>query len=302
MSPKLDLGKFAESLGWAKAGVSEPEIRPESLRHYDEWLKHYKGAGLEYMERRKLERQSPKAYFPNVRSILCFGLYYFPGWAAGPLKVSNYSWGQDYHEVLKTKLEQTVLELIKVLGAFEYRICVDTSPVLEKVLAAQAGLGWQGKNSLVLNQEYGSFLFLGEIFTDIALETFQATLNATNRCGTCERCIVACPTGALEDSVLKTELCISYWTLEHRGAFTAKTPKWNNWIAGCDICQEVCPWNQDLIPLEGVSRLEISEEDIRLGGIHERVKDSALSYVPKDAWLRNLEHVSQETGKKTEIF
>lgn len=291
MDKAFDLGLWAQNLGWAEAGVTGPDIHADSLEKFKAWLQNYKGPGLQYLERRKQERLSPRDYFPALKSILCFGLYYYPGNATGDLKVSNYSWGEDYHQSLKTKLEATAQELQKILGEFSYRICVDTAPVLEKILAVQAGLGWQGKNTLLLNKTHGSYLFLGEIFTDLDLHLFSPSLSQTNHCGKCTRCIDACPTDALEPFILKADQCISYWTLEHKGDFTPQTPHWENWLAGCDICQEVCPWNKDLIPIPEATPFQISAKDIQSNKIQELVKDRALSYVPPSAWERNLRHL-----------
>lgn len=241
---------------------------------------------MNYLKRRKEERKYPERYFDGAKSILCFGLYYFPGWASGSIKVSNYAWGTDYHDVLRSKLEDTVKDLKKLFGEFQYRLTVDTSPVLEKPLAVQAGLGWQGKNTLLLNSKFGSYLFLGEIISDLPLEAFQSRMRVNDHCGSCTRCIEACPTDALSPYDLDARKCISYWTLEHRGAFPPEVPRWKEWIAGCDICQEVCPWNQRLIPLKGVQEpAPLPLDKLREG--------RALSYVPLADLERNLTHVTE---------
>jgi len=205
---------------------------------------------MEYLARRVDERCSPTNYLPSVQSIICFGLYYFPGWAQGEIKLSNYSWGPDYHEVLKSKLEQSITLLRKHFPESEMKALVDTAPALEKVLATQAGIGWQGKNTLLIHPKMGSMIFLGEIYSSIPLSHFEAPTIIKDHCGKCSRCIDACPTQALTPYELDASRCISYWTLEHRGSFDKTTPSWTNWIAGCDICQEVCPWNSKLIPLK----------------------------------------------------
>lgn len=292
MKPTFDLGKFAKSLGWSLAGVSGLELPAEVIDRYRKWLLEYKGLQMTYLERRMNERLNPKAYFPKAQSILCFGLYYFRGWAKGELKVSNYSWDRDYHELLKEKLENTVIELQKELGKFQYKICVDTAPVLEKYWAQRAGLGWQGKNTLLLNPKFGSLFFLAEVLCSLPVSQFQSQLPMKDHCGTCTRCLEACPTSALEPYVLKAHQCISYWTLEHKGEFPPDTPSFKSWIAGCDICQEVCPWNQRLIPLpsdEDTLRFQnITRDMVESIEWKELIQDRAISYVRKEAWPRNL--------------
>ena len=298
MNPSFDLSNFAKSLGWSVAGACAAEV-PENVQTlFSDWLKKYKGPQMKYLERRFQERVRPKDYFPQAQSILCFGLFYFPGWASGDVKVSNYAWGEDYHERLSRLLEETAQALQKELGTFDYKICVDTAPVLEKNLAAQAGLGWQGKNTLLLNKNFGSFVFLGEIFCSLPLETFTTALPVTDHCGTCRRCIEACPTQALEPYVLHAEKCISYLTLEHKGPFSETTPAFSHWVAGCDICQEVCPWNQRLIPLNDMHKdlQYLTAEDVSSDDWSRRIQTKAVSYVPFENWNRNLSHVSKKNS------
>jgi epoxyqueuosine reductase len=294
----FDLVPFAKNLGWQLAGVTAPNLSDETKTRTQIWLKDFKGPQMNYLTRRSSERLDPRVYFPPVRSILTFGLFYFRGWASGSAKVSNYAWPEDYHDTLAQKLERTAHQLQTKVGEFQYRVCVDTAPVLEKSLATQSGIGWQGKNTLVLNPNYGSLFFLGELFTTLPLHLFQATLPMSDHCGRCQRCIDACPTEALTPYVLDASKCISYWTLEHKGAFTSETPPLHNWVAGCDICQEVCPWNQKLIPLSAEpSPLQaLTAEDIRSEHFSEKIKNSAASYVPRDNWLRNLEASTPRTN------
>jgi len=294
----VDLERLTQDLKWSLAGVTAPEISEEKKAHYQNWLENYGGQKLGYMMKRKAERLHPQNYFPKAKSILCFGLNYFPGWAQGEVKISNYSWGEDYHELLKRKLTETVSYLENLLGKFEYRICVDTSPVLEKTLAEQAGIGWQGKNTLLLNQKFGSCIFLGEIFTDIPLDRFQTFLWARDRCGTCTRCLDACPTQALDPYILKLDKCIAYWNLEHRGPLPPEAPDFQGWLGGCDICQEVCPWNQKLEPLEasppGLAHLQKAEafapefaENLKA----KLLQHKAMNYLPTEKWKANLAHL-----------
>ena len=296
MNEALKINEWAQSLGWSIAGACDPELSESTKNLYEKWITEFKGEQMSYLERRKKERLDPKAYFKDAQSILCFGLYYFPGWAEGEVKISNYAWGKDYHLVLKEKLEETAKKLQEKLGPFKYRVCIDTAPVLEKTLATKAGLGWQGKNTLLIHPKHGSYLFLGEIITSLPLSGFVPSELVSDHCGTCTRCIEACPTDALQPYVLEAEKCISYWTLEHKGPFNQKTPSFDGWIAGCDICQEVCPWNQKLIPLSNTPSASYEFKDLRQVDIRSenwalRIKDKALNYVPEKNWKRNLEHI-----------
>ncbi len=304
----IDLETLAADLGWSLVGVTAPEISSESKTQYDQWLEDYSGHRLNYMSKRKAERLDPRTYFPAAKSILCFGLNYFPGWAAGEIKISNYSWGEDYHLVLKNKLEQTVEYLRNIYGPFTFRICVDTSPVLEKNLAAQAGIGWQGKNTLLLNQKFGSMIFLGEIFLDIPLDKFETFSVAKDRCGTCTRCLDACPTQALDPYVLKLDKCIAYWNLEHRGPIPTEAPDFEGWLGGCDICQEVCPWNQKLESIEhpALSLAQIPKSEAFSQGFSARLKgklleNKAMNYLPKEKWDANLLHLKESKDGLAEV-
>jgi epoxyqueuosine reductase len=236
---KFDLQAWAENEGWSLAGACDIKLPEHIPSLYKTWLEKYKGPQMNYLSRRIDERLDPQKYFSEAKSIIAFALYYYPGSAEGDLKVSNYAWGKDYHDVLKDKLEASAQKLQKLLGPFDYRVCTDTSPLLEKTLAQEAGLGWQGKNTLLINPEHGSYLFLGEILTSLPLDRFEENKKITNHCGTCTRCIDACPTDALEPFVLDAKKCISYWTLEHKGEFDKTTPDFHGWLAGCDICQDV---------------------------------------------------------------
>ncbi len=190
-------------------------------------------------DRRAGLRNDPRLLLPNARSVICAGkLYNRP---EPPGLISRYAWGQDYHDVLRRGLN----EVAQRLGDHEYKICVDTAPLLERSYARQAGLGWIGKNTCLINQEQGSWFFLGEILT--SLEIAPGT-PPPDRCGTCTRCIDACPTHAIADGgyELDARACISYFTIELRTlAPEGQRPDIGRHVFGCDICQDVCPWNQD---------------------------------------------------------
>lgn len=293
------LSQLETKFGWSLVGVAEASISPLERARLLEWLSEKDKDLLPYIDRRLEERLSPQKYLKDCKSILCFGLFYFPGWAQGDLKISNYSWGKDYHEVLKQKLIETEVFLKNQLGNFQSRICVDTAPVLEKLWAIKAGLGWQGKNTLVLNPHLGSTFFLGEILTDLPVEAFEPRPAINDHCGKCQACITACPTDALKPYQLQVDRCISFWTLDHKQDFDERTPDWKQWVAGCDICQEVCPWNSKLIPLESEQWpnlnhefKNLSHQDIQLEAEwNAKIQNMAISYVKPKQWVRNLQKV-----------
>ena len=195
-------------------------------------------------------RRDPRTLLPSARSLVCVAkIYKQPD---PPPRIAQYAISRDYHDVMKEGLEQLASRLKAVYGDFEYRSFVDTAPLLERSYARLAGLGWIGKNTCLINQELGSWLFLGELVTSLPVEP---AVPAPDRCGTCTRCIEACPTDAIVPGGLRTVLdatrCISYYTIEHRGEIPpAMRDQMGEWIFGCDICQDVCPWNRRAVETE----------------------------------------------------
>lgn len=235
----------ARELGFEKVGISRAMALPEKQNHLEDWLKRGYQASMNWLERRPEERGNILAYFPEGRSVISVGLNYFTGYRQEDLKsryhFSNYAWGDDYHRIMKSKLFQLLEWLKWEKPEVKGLVCVDTAPVMEKVWAQQAGLGWQGKHTNLITREFGSWVFLGELIIDKTLSYDQAF--DQDLCGTCTACIDACPTQALTEYQLDAQKCISYLTIEFRGAFSESSPPLHDWIYGCDICQEVCPWN-----------------------------------------------------------
>ena len=237
----------ATEIGFDLFGVSSPTIDYKGSEILDEWLKKDYHATMHWIENRKEERKNIFKYFPEVKSIISLGYNYYTG--ENPLntkkyKISNYSWGEDYHIIIKKKLYEITKYINDELKLnFKFRVCVDTSPLLEKRIAQRAGLGWIGKHTNLINEDIGSWFFLSEILVDFNLDynnPFPKDL-----CGTCTRCIDECPTDAIfEDYKLDANKCISYLTIEHRDELPKEYKgKLDDWIYGCDICQQVCPWN-----------------------------------------------------------
>ena len=244
----------AIELGFHKVGIAKAAKTKQEQERLNQWLDQKKHADMEWIENRKSERGNIFNYFSEAKTVISLGMNYYVGKdqsdLASDFKFSNYAWGDDYHLVIKSKLF-SLLEFIKnkkpnVKGL----VCVDTAPIMEKVWAQRAGLGWQGKHTNLISTDFGSWLFLGEIIIDFELEPDDPFTK--DLCGSCTACIDACPTHALGEYELDSGKCISYLTIEHRGDFIEGHDDLDGWIYGCDICQEVCPWN--------ISFSKISEE------------------------------------------
>jgi epoxyqueuosine reductase len=243
----------ARELGFDLCGIARADSYPE-LSALPDWLDRGYAATMAWMHRSADKRADVRHVLPNARSVIVTAtLYnterpYSEDVASDVARISRYAWGDDYHDVLKARLDALLAWIRGGLEpedveAFEARAYVDTGPVQERVYAQYAGLGWIGKNTCLINPELGSWLFLGEIITTLDLE---ADAQGLERCGSCTRCLDACPTGALvEPGVLDSGRCLSYLTIEHRGEVPAEYhAAIGTHIYGCDICQEVCPYNQ----------------------------------------------------------
>ena len=246
------LRRWALDTGFDLAGIAKLD-RAENGRHLLEWLAAGRQAQMAYLERRVEVRLDPRSIFPGARSALCVALSYhrpestrenrndlWPG-------VARYAYGDDYHRVMERMLKSLAARIVEEFPGNETRWYVDTGPVLEKELAAAAGLGAIGKNTNLLNADHGSWLLLAEIFTSLDLESEP---QVADLCGSCTACLDACPTGALTGAYqLDANRCISYWTIEHRGPLPAEIrPQLGEWVFGCDVCQEVCPANAEPPP------------------------------------------------------
>ena len=236
----------ADELGFQKVGITKVEFSSENKLNLDQWISKGFHASMQWIENRKEERANIFNYFPDAVSLISVGMNYFSGNTQDDLKskfkFSNYAWGEDYHSLIKDRL-QILLKWIKNTSEeIEGVACVDTSPIMEKSWAQKAGLGWQGKHTNLISRDYGSWLFLGEIILNIPLDYDKPFIE--DLCGSCTACIDACPTNAITSYQLDSNKCISYRTIEHRGEFNENENNLDDWIYGCDICQEVCPWNQ----------------------------------------------------------
>lgn len=236
----------ARELGFQKTGFAAPEPLRDESANLRQWLGADRHGSMAWLEQRQKERTDITAYWPEVKTVVVLAMNYYaqpPAQPADAPRFSNYAWGDDYHKLIKKRLKALLAAIQAEDPAVNGIVCVDTSPVMEKVWAQRAGLGWQGKHTNLITRDYGSWVFLGELLLDVALEPdspFDEDL-----CGSCTACLEACPTGALDAPYqLDARKCISYLTIEHREEFTREQRDMlHGWIYGCDICQKVCPWN-----------------------------------------------------------
>lgn len=247
----------AESLGFFLCGVSKPDPTP-FFDHFQNWVGRGLHAGMSYLARPDTlaRRANPQEMLPGACTLISLAIPYPPASQApdspipsGGGRVASYAWGLDYHDILPPLLEQLVEKLGEIGKPFRYKIFTDSAPLLERGFAAKAGLGWIGKNSCLIHPRLGSYFLLAEILMDLDLKLVSPVI--TDHCGTCTRCLDACPTGCIRaDRTLDSARCISYLTIENKTAIPANLqPLLGDWVFGCDICQEVCPWNQAFAPL-----------------------------------------------------
>ncbi len=289
----------AFELGFELAGLS-PAVPPSRYTDFLHWLSKGYAGEMGYLERRKEERGDPQRLLPGARSILSVALSYNPSPEHYPLleknPISCYAWGRDYHLVVSEKLERLKEYFLSDIdpGA-QVKTYVDTGPLLEKDYAAAAGLGWIGKNTLLLNKKFGSFLFLGELLITTEMACDEPT---DNLCRTCTACMDACPTQALEEpGLLNATKCISYLTLEHRSGLPANT-RLHGYLAGCDLCQTVCPYNAnapkgreegfqprpEILGLTWEAGRTMTAEEFK-----RFTENSALERVKYPMWVRNTQ-------------
>lgn len=295
---------LAGECGFQLAGVSSPQRAPDFER-YRSWSDRGLAGRMSYLTDHRADlRASAENLLPGVQSVVSVGLLY-----NGPEPhttefndaerawISRYAWGEDYHDIVRAKLELLAARMLQE-KAFSWRACVDTAPLLERSYARQAGLGWIGRNTCLINQEMGSWFFLGELLTTLAIAPDSPP---PDRCGTCTRCIDACPTAALVpspsgDYELDARLCISYFTIELRWEIPeARRGQMGAHVFGCDICQDVCPWNRkapetreaDFAPREFAPPLEalagLSQADFR-----RMFQGSPVSRARYSGFLRNV--------------
>jgi epoxyqueuosine reductase len=239
----------AHELGFLACGVAKAGFLAQEAPRLEQWLRQGKHGTMAYMERHFDLRLDPTRLVPGARSVISLAYNYFtqPQQVDPDApKLSTYAYGRDYHKVVKKRLKPLIAFITEQFGAVELRAFVDSAPVLEKAWAERAGIGWRGKHTNVIRQGAGSFFFLCELITDLELEPDAP---ATDHCGTCRRCIDACPTEAITPYGVDGSRCISHLTIELKGAIPEEfAGRMAGWAFGCDICQQVCPWNRFSTP------------------------------------------------------
>ncbi|MFN3362169.1 MAG: tRNA epoxyqueuosine(34) reductase QueG [Pseudanabaenaceae cyanobacterium] len=296
---------YALRLGFTKVGIA-PALQGEEVARLQAWLDRGYHADMEWM--RNPKRQDIQQVLPGVKSVISVALnYYTPHkHSQEGAKISRYAWGKDYHKVLGKKLKQLATWL-EQQAPCQTRYYVDTGPLLEKAWAERAGIGWIGKHSNLITKDYGSWLFLGEVLTTLPLEPDRPH---TEHCGTCIRCIVACPTQAIvAPFVVDARKCIAYHTIENRAPTLPPDIVANlqNWVAGCDICQDVCPWNRKFAQPTTVAEFQpyphnLNPSAAELAAMTEaewekRFAGSALRRIKPAQWQRNGKAVQNSTDR-----
>ena len=240
----------AQKFGFQNCGISKAGFLEEDARPLENWLQNHYHGQMQYMENYFDKRLDPTLLVEGSKSVISLSYNYFPEEnisGSDTFKISKYAYGQDYHEIIKAILEEMVAELKEEIGDFHCRVFTDSAPVLERSWARKSGIGWVGKNANLITKQSGSFYFLAEIICDLDLSEDEPT---TDHCGTCRKCIDACPTEAIvSEKIIDGSKCISYATIELKNEIPESFKnKMEDWMFGCDICQDVCPWNRFSAP------------------------------------------------------
>lgn len=300
---KQNIKDKARQLGFSLAGVTLPE-QPPHYSTFENWLAQNHHGTMNYLadERSRTRRNNPLEIMPECKSILVLATPYNPPQITGDVRVASYAQGADYHDILPARMRELVQFIEEQVGSsIKNRHYTDTGPILERDLAQRAGIGWIGKNTCLINPRQGSYFLLSEIFLDLELE--PDTPFTTDHCGTCTRCIQACPTDCiLPNRTLDARRCISYLTIELKDDIPIELrDKIGNWVFGCDICQQVCPWNR--FTVEGDSSFESKHplpapEDMTLTpqAFNQRFKQTPIQRAKRRGYLRNMAVVLGNIG------
>ena len=240
----------ARKFGFQNCGISKAVFLEEDAKPLEAWLQKNYHAEMSYMENHFDKRLNPTLLVEGSKSVISLSYNYYPDEklsAIDNFKISKYAYGEDYHEIIKGILQELVAELKEEIGDFHCRVFTDSAPILERSWARKSGIGWVGKNANLITKQSGSFYFLAEIICDLELSEDSPT---TDHCGTCTKCIEACPTDAIvSDKIIDGSKCISYATIELKNDIPENfNEKLEDWMFGCDICQDVCPWNRFSVP------------------------------------------------------
>ncbi|NHN27473.1 tRNA epoxyqueuosine(34) reductase QueG [Flavobacterium jejuense] len=289
----------AKRLGFLSCGISKAEFLEEEAPRLENWLNENRHGQMSYMENHFDKRLNPTLLVDDAKSVISLLLNYFPSETQNQdsYKISKYAYGQDYHYVIKEKLKELLHFIQTEIGEVSGRAFVDSAPVLDKAWAAKSGLGWIGKNSNLITQKVGSFYFIAELIIDLDLEYDTAT---TDHCGTCTACLDACPTEAIvAPYVVDGSKCISYFTIELKDNLPQEMKgNFDDWAFGCDVCQDVCPWNRFSKPHNeslfqpNESLLKFSKKDweeITNETFNKVFKNSAVKRTKFEGFKRNID-------------
>jgi epoxyqueuosine reductase len=307
-------------LGFELVGFSEASELDSEFSRFEKWIALNFHSDMDYMIRNKEKRKDVRNILPGAKSVISLGMnYYTPGEHSPDVdsgKISRYAWGKDYHLVIKEKLDQLIVELKLIDNNFEAKAYVDTGPVMDKAWAVKSGIGWLGKHTNVINRDIGSWFFIASLITNYE---FDYSIPIEDFCGSCTACLDACPTNAIvEPYLVDANKCISYHTIENKNDIPEEfKDKFNNWIFGCDICQDVCPWNNkfsqvtertEFYPANGNKEynleniLRMDQDEFSRKFKNSPVKRTKLSGLKRNAQfiLKNLNELSDKnlTDKK----
>jgi epoxyqueuosine reductase len=297
----------ARLLGFDYCGVAKAGFLEEEAPRLESWLKRGNHGEMHYMANHFDKRLDPRLLVPGAKTVISLLFNYFPQASidTNGYKIARYAYGEDYHFVLKRKLKDLLKFIEAQVGAVEGRVFTDSAPVMERAWAQKAGLGWIGKHTLLIHKQAGSYFFLAEVILDLELE-YDGPV--PNYCGTCTRCIDACPTQAITPYQVDASQCISYFTIELKNAMPETMQgQFENWIFGCDICQEVCPWNRfsqpqqhpELQPHPGLLSMNDTDwEEITETVFQEMFRKSAVKRTGYEGLRRNIAFVKAWKKRK----
>lgn len=290
-------------LGFSSCGISKASFLETEAPRLEQWLNSQMHGQMSYMENHFDKRLDPTKLVEGAKSVVSLTLNYYPEEKQidDSFKISKYAYGEDYHYIIKDKLKELLFYIESVVGAVDGRVFVDSAPVLDKAWAAKSGLGWGGKNNNLINRKSGSFFFIAELIIDLELEEDGPT---TDHCGTCTKCIDACPTGAIESPYLVNgSKCISYLTIELKDDIPQEfSGKLDNWMFGCDVCQDVCPWNRFATPHKEDRFIPNNElihyskrewKELTKETFNEIFKKSAIKRTKYEGLLRNMQFLGE---------
>jgi epoxyqueuosine reductase len=297
--------KAASQLGFDYCGIAKAQLLDEDAKRLENWLSKGMHGKMQYMENHFDLRIDPSKLVPGAKSVITLLLNYFPEQQQSALapKISKYAYGNDYHEVIRTKLKLFLQNIKEQVGEVNGRGFVDSAPVLERAWAQKAGIGWIGKNGNLITKQSGSFFFIATLIVDLELKYDDAFVK--DYCGTCTKCIDNCPTDAiLPDKVIDGSKCISYFTIELKEVLIPESMKgkFDNWMFGCDVCQDICPWNRFSKNNDDINFIAIPEilnlsrndwEELTEETFKTIFKNSPLKRAKFEGIKRNLNFIKQ---------